>query len=101
MHAETFCSGDSDQEVSFLKFHTSAKFSSTNLFMNLKVHLILLQKCRTNHGLCYECVFALQWRKGVPVEVIPMAYVPVVRKMEKLGLKPVLRMAKAKAVSIL
>jgi len=28
-----------------------------------------------------------------------MAYVPVMKKMEKLGLKPVLRMAKAKAVS--
>jgi len=37
------------------------------------------------------------WKKGIPVEVIPMAYVPVMRKMEKLGLNPVLRMAKAKA----
>lgn len=36
----------------------------------------------------------------MPVEVIPMAYVPVMRQMEKLGLKPELRMAKAKAVSI-
>ena len=35
------------------------------------------------------------------MEVIPMAYVPVMRKMEKLGLNPVLRMAKAKAVSII
>ena len=46
----------------------------------------------------YVSVF--QWKKGIPVEVIPMAYVPVMKKMEKLGLKPVLRMAKAKAVSI-
>ncbi|XP_073238948.1 ribose-5-phosphate isomerase-like isoform X1 [Porites lutea] len=37
------------------------------------------------------------WKKGIPVEVIPMAYVPVMKKMEKLGLKPILRMAKAKA----
>lgn len=41
-----------------------------------------------------------QWKRGIPVEVIPMAYVPVMKKMEMLGLKPVLRMAKAKAVSI-
>ena len=45
-------------------------------------------------------VFVFQWKKGIPVEVIPMAYVPVMKRMEKLGLKPVLRMAKAKAVSI-
>ncbi|KAJ7336681.1 hypothetical protein OS493_011903 [Desmophyllum pertusum] len=37
------------------------------------------------------------FKKGIPVEVIPMSYVPVMRKMEKLGLKPVLRMAQAKA----
>jgi len=30
-----------------------------------------------------------------------MSYVPVMKKMEKLGLKPVLRMAQAKAVSII
>lgn len=40
-----------------------------------------------------------QWKRGIPVEVIPMAYVPVMKKMQMLGLEPVLRMAKAKAVS--
>lgn len=38
-----------------------------------------------------------KWTKGVPVEVIPMAYKPVSVKLEALGLKPILRMAKAKA----
>ncbi|RLN91660.1 hypothetical protein BBJ28_00006471 [Nothophytophthora sp. Chile5] len=38
-----------------------------------------------------------QWTQGVPVEVIPMAYVPLMRKMEELGGVPVLRMAKSKA----
>jgi len=33
------------------------------------------------------------WRKGIPLEVIPMAYVPVMKKCEKLGGKPILRMA--------
>ncbi|XP_076371936.1 ribose-5-phosphate isomerase [Tachypleus tridentatus] len=37
------------------------------------------------------------WTKGIPIEVIPMAYVPVQRRLEKLGGIPVLRMAKAKA----
>ncbi|KAG7400665.1 hypothetical protein PHYBOEH_004934 [Phytophthora boehmeriae] len=39
-----------------------------------------------------------QWTQGVPVEVVPMAYVPLMRTMEEVfGGKPVLRMAKAKA----
>ncbi|PFX21113.1 Ribose-5-phosphate isomerase [Stylophora pistillata] len=37
------------------------------------------------------------FKKGIPVEVIPMAYVPVMKKIDKLGLKPILRMAQAKA----
>ena len=36
------------------------------------------------------------WTKGLPIEVIPFGYVPVLKKLEKLGGKPVLRMAKAK-----
>jgi ribose 5-phosphate isomerase A len=38
-----------------------------------------------------------QWRKGVPIEVIPTAYVPLSNKFSKMGGKPVLRMARAKA----
>jgi len=37
------------------------------------------------------------WHKGVPIEIIPLAVVPIMTKLEKLGGKPVLRMAKAKA----
>ncbi|XP_013791728.1 ribose-5-phosphate isomerase-like isoform X1 [Limulus polyphemus] len=37
------------------------------------------------------------WTKGIPIEVIPMAFVPVQRRLEKLGGTPVLRMAIAKA----
>ena len=37
------------------------------------------------------------WKKGVPLEVVPMAYVPVMKKLQKMGGKPVLRMATAKA----
>ncbi len=37
------------------------------------------------------------WKKGVPIEVIPIAYIPIMKKLEKIGGKPVLRMAKSKA----
>lgn len=38
------------------------------------------------------------WTKGVPIEVIPMAYVPVAKQLTKLGGNAELRMAKMKAV---
>ena len=42
------------------------------------------------------------WAKGIPVEVLPIAYVPVKQKLEqKIGGKANLRMAKHKAVSFL
>jgi len=37
------------------------------------------------------------WKRGVPIEVIPMAYIPVMKKLEQLGGKPKLRMAQEKA----
>ncbi|MFX1257551.1 MAG: ribose 5-phosphate isomerase A [Promethearchaeota archaeon] len=37
-----------------------------------------------------------KWKKGVPIEVIPIAYVPIMKKLEKIGGIPVLRMAQAK-----
>ena len=37
------------------------------------------------------------WRKGVPIEIIPSAHVPITKRLESLGGTPVLRMAKAKA----
>ncbi len=38
-----------------------------------------------------------KWKRGVPIEVIPISYVPIMKKFEKLGGNPVLRMAQAKA----
>jgi len=42
-------------------------------------------------------VLGEQWKKGVPIEVVPMAYRPVMLKLEALGAEPTLRMAKSKA----
>ena len=64
--------------------------------------------CRLGPHVCFQTHVArvmlkhstLQWKRGVPVEVIPMAYSPVMLAMRDLGLTPVLRMAKEKAVCI-
>jgi len=42
-----------------------------------------------------------QWKKGVPIEIIPLAHIPIMKKLEKLGGTPVLRMAQAKAGPII
>jgi len=42
-------------------------------------------------------VLGENWRNGVPIEVIPLAYVPIMKRLEGLGGTPVLRMAQAKA----
>jgi ribose 5-phosphate isomerase A len=37
------------------------------------------------------------WKQGVPIEVLSIAYVPLMKRFEKMGGEPVLRMATAKA----
>lgn len=49
---------------------------------------------RTQH---VHASIILQWKKGVPLEVIPSAYVPVSNKIAKMGGKAKLRMAVNKA----
>jgi len=39
--------------------------------------------------------FGENWKKGIPIEIIPLARVPLMKKFEELGGKPILRMAKA------
>lgn len=41
-------------------------------------------------------VLGEKWKKGIPIEVIPMAYVPIMKSLELLGGHPTLRMAKSK-----
>jgi ribose 5-phosphate isomerase A len=37
------------------------------------------------------------WKKGIPIEVIPLSYIPVIEKLKQMGSKPSLRMAQSKA----
>jgi len=53
--------------------------------------LIIIADFRKNSNRLGE-----NWKNGVPIEVIPMAYFPIAKKLGKLGGKPILRMAKAK-----
>jgi ribose 5-phosphate isomerase A len=38
-----------------------------------------------------------KWKSGIPIEVVPIAYFPVMKELEKMGGHSVLRMAQAKA----
>jgi ribose 5-phosphate isomerase A len=38
-----------------------------------------------------------KWKRGIPIEVIPLGYVPIMKKLNKMGGSPVLRMASSKA----
>lgn len=42
-------------------------------------------------------VLGEKWKRGIPLEVVPMAYVPILLKLEALGCKGTLRMAANKA----
>lgn len=75
------------------------------LYFNL--HLCDPQKSHVSHiwSLCSSFrkdskALGQQWKKGVPIEVIPMAYVPVSRTIaRRFGGEANLRMAVSKAVS--
>eukprot|EP00732_Lithocolla_globosa_P003377 Lithocolla_globosa_v1_NODE_2681_length_1906_cov_23.872501.p2 type:complete len:249 gc:universal NODE_2681_length_1906_cov_23.872501:837-91(-) len=40
-------------------------------------------------------VLGSKWKKGVPIEVLPMTYVPIMNKLKEMGGTPVLRMGGA------
>ncbi len=42
-------------------------------------------------------ILGTNWKQGVPLEVIPMSYFPIMKKLRELNGNPVLRMATAKS----
>ncbi len=54
--------------------------------------LIIVADYRKNSKILGE-----QWKKGVPIEVSPTAYIPLMKKLEKMEGSPVLRLAEMKA----
>ncbi|MFX1429925.1 MAG: ribose 5-phosphate isomerase A [Promethearchaeota archaeon] len=61
------------------------------LASNSKI-LIIIVDFRKNSGK-----LGRNWKKGVPIEVVPMAYFPIITKFKSLGGNPVLRMAQSKS----
>jgi len=54
--------------------------------------LIIVADYRKNSKILGE-----QWKKGIPIEVIPMAYIPLMKKLEIMGGSPILRLAEKNA----
>jgi len=58
---------------------------------NAKKFFVIADSRKDSHKL------GEKWKKGVPIEVLPIAYVPVINKIKELGGRPELRMAVKKA----
>ena len=80
-----------DQNLNLIKGGGGCLVQEKILASNSK-NLIIIADFRKNSTKLGE-----NWKKGVPIEVIPEAYFPLMKKFSKIGGKPTLRMAKAKA----
>lgn len=84
------------------KFEFVMKISSRCIltFMPRRKNVKISLQFYLNFDRKDSTVLGEQWKKGIPIEVVPMAYCPVKLKIEnELGGQAVLRQAKAKAVS--
>lgn len=78
-------------------------FLANFLFSNVRVeflHLYSIINCQTFYRKDSQ-ELGTSYKKGIPIEVIPMAYKPVQMKIQDMfGGEAVLRMAQQKAVSV-
>jgi ribose 5-phosphate isomerase A len=80
-----------DQNLNLIKGGGGCLVQEKILAFNSK-KLVIIADYRKN-----SMYLGQQWRNGVPIEVIPTAHVPLSNKFSKMGGKPILRMARAKA----
>jgi len=80
-----------DKDLNLIKGGGGCLVQEKILASNSKKLIILVDFRKKSEKL------GMNWKKGVPVEVIPMAYFPVMKKFEVLGGKPILRMAQSKS----
>ena len=80
-----------DKDLNLIKGGGGCLVQEKILASNSK-KLIIIADFRKNSGK-----LGTNWKKGVPIEVIPMAYFPIMKKLKKLGGEPILRMAKSKS----
>ncbi|MFX1377752.1 MAG: ribose 5-phosphate isomerase A [Promethearchaeota archaeon] len=80
-----------DKDLNLIKGGGGCLLQEKILASNSK-NLIIIVDFRKNSGK-----LGRNWKKGVPIEVIPMAYFPIMTKLKVLGGNPILRMAQAKS----
>jgi len=80
-----------DTDLNLIKGGGGCLVQEKILASNSKKLIILVDYRKKSEKL------GMNWKKGVPIEVIPMAYFPVMKKLEVLSGKPILRMAQSKS----
>lgn len=80
-----------DKDLNLIKGGGGCLVQEKIIASNSKKLVIIADYRKNSHKL------GENWKRGVPIEVIPLAYVPIMKKLESLGGNPVLRMAVAKA----
>jgi len=80
-----------DKDLNLIKGGGGCLVQEKILASNSK-NLIIIVDFRKNSE-----TLGTKWSQGIPIEVIPMAYFPIMKKFKNLGGKPVLRMAKSKS----
>lgn len=80
-----------DKDLNLIKGGGGCLVQEKILASNSKV-LIIIADFRKKS----ECL-GMNWKKGVPIEVIPMSFYPIMKKFTKLGGNPKLRMAQSKS----
>lgn len=80
-----------DKDLNLIKGGGGCLVQEKILASNSKILIIIADFRKNSEKL------GMTWKQGVPIEVIPMAYFPIMKKLKKLGGNPVLRMAKSKS----
>ena len=80
-----------DKDLNLIKGGGGCLVQEKILASNSKKLIILVDYRKKSEKL------GMNWKKGVPIEVVPMAYFPVMKKLEDLSGKPILRMAQSKS----
>jgi ribose 5-phosphate isomerase A len=80
-----------DEELNLIKGGGGCLVQEKILASNSK-KLVIIVDFRKKSGR-----LGTNWKKGVPIEVIPMAYFPIMMKFKDLGGNPILRMAQSKS----
>ncbi|MFX0004579.1 MAG: ribose 5-phosphate isomerase A [Promethearchaeota archaeon] len=80
-----------DKDLNLIKGGGGCLVQEKILASNSKVLIIIVDFRKNSEKL------GRNWKKGVPIEVVPMAYFPIMMKLKNLGGNPVLRMAQSKS----